>query len=199
MEPNPSCARTGSSKRTRMSRGWPNGPGRSAHPPRGQLAPMSAPLQFLLLLFAGWVNRRQQAVIDDLIAENGVLREQLRGRGLRFSEDQRRRLARKGRLLVPRARCQEGGRHAPSPPWPPAHDDQGATAHRPVRRREPGLGHHPGSRSTAQSRPRCRPQQDQAGPARARHGSRPRARQADALGHVLTHEPGVTGAGGSRA
>jgi hypothetical protein len=36
----------------------------------------AAPLQFLLLLFAGWVNRRQQAVIDYLIEENRVLREQ---------------------------------------------------------------------------------------------------------------------------
>jgi hypothetical protein len=42
----------------------------------------AAPLQFLRLLFAGWVNRRQQAVIDYLIEENRVLREQLRGRKL---------------------------------------------------------------------------------------------------------------------
>lgn len=62
----------------------------------------AAPLQFLLLLFAGWVNRRQQAVIDYLIEENRVLREQLRGRRLRFTDDQRRRLARKGRLLARR-------------------------------------------------------------------------------------------------
>ena len=62
----------------------------------------AAPLQFLLLLFAGWVNRRQQAVIDYLIEENRVLREQLRGRRLRFTDDKRRRLARKGRLLARR-------------------------------------------------------------------------------------------------
>ena len=30
----------------------------------------AAPLQFLLLLFAGWVNRRQLAVIDYLKEEN---------------------------------------------------------------------------------------------------------------------------------
>jgi hypothetical protein len=62
----------------------------------------AAPLQFLLLLFAGWVNRRQQVVIDYLIEENWVLREQLRGRRLRFTDDQRQRLARKGRLLARR-------------------------------------------------------------------------------------------------
>jgi hypothetical protein len=32
------------------------------------------PLTFFLLLFAGWINRHQQAVIDYLIEENRVLR-----------------------------------------------------------------------------------------------------------------------------
>ncbi len=58
----------------------------------------AAPLQFLLLLFAGWLNRRQHAVIDDLREENRVLREQLGKRRLRFTDDQRRRLAAKGRV-----------------------------------------------------------------------------------------------------
>lgn len=35
------------------------------------------PLHFLLLALAGWVNRRQQTVIDYLVGENRVLREQL--------------------------------------------------------------------------------------------------------------------------
>ena len=35
-----------------------------------------APLQFLLLVFAGWVNRRQVEVIEYLQEENRVLREQ---------------------------------------------------------------------------------------------------------------------------
>ena len=51
------------------------------------------PLQFLLLVFAGWVNRKQLEVIDYLKEENRVLREQLDGRRPRFSDDQRRRLA----------------------------------------------------------------------------------------------------------
>ncbi len=39
----------------------------------------TAPLQFLRMLFAGWVNRRQFDVIDYLKAENRVLRVQLGG------------------------------------------------------------------------------------------------------------------------
>ncbi|MCU1281419.1 MAG: hypothetical protein JWM53_4965 [bacterium] len=57
------------------------------------------PLQFLLLLFAGWVNRRQLEVIDYLKEENRVLREQLHGRPPRFTDDQRRRLAVRGKVL----------------------------------------------------------------------------------------------------
>ncbi len=60
-------------------------------------------LHFLLLTFAGWVNKRQQDVIAYLIEENRVLREQLDkqlgGRRIRFTDDQRRRLAAKGKLL----------------------------------------------------------------------------------------------------
>jgi hypothetical protein len=33
------------------------------------------PLAFLVLLFAGWVNRQQQTVIDYLLEENRILRE----------------------------------------------------------------------------------------------------------------------------
>src|SRR6266540_2789047 len=59
----------------------------------------AAPLQFLLMTFAGWVNRRQLAMIDYLKEENLVLRQQLGGGKLRFTDDQRRRLAVKGRVL----------------------------------------------------------------------------------------------------
>ncbi len=59
----------------------------------------AASLQFLLMIFAGWVNRRQLEIIDYLKAENLVLREQLGGTRLRFTDDQRRRLAVKGRVL----------------------------------------------------------------------------------------------------
>jgi hypothetical protein len=56
-------------------------------------------LQLLLATFAGWIGRQQAAVITYLIEENRVLKEQLEsgGRRLRFTDDQRRRLAAKYR------------------------------------------------------------------------------------------------------
>jgi hypothetical protein len=51
------------------------------------------PLAFFLLLFSGWVNRHQQAVIEYLLEENGVLRVVNGSRRLRLTDDQRRRLA----------------------------------------------------------------------------------------------------------
>ncbi len=57
----------------------------------------------LLLTVAGWVNRHQQDVIAYLVEENGVLKEQMRGRKLRLNDDQRRRLAAKAKRLGRRA------------------------------------------------------------------------------------------------
>ena len=57
------------------------------------------PLRLLLLALAGWVNRHQQHVIDYLVEENRVLKEQLSGRRLQLTDDQRRRLVAKGRRL----------------------------------------------------------------------------------------------------
>jgi putative transposase len=56
-------------------------------------------LQVLLVTLAGWVNRHQQQVIEYLIEENRVLKGQLKGRRLRLTDDQRRRLAARGRRL----------------------------------------------------------------------------------------------------
>ncbi len=56
-------------------------------------------LQFLMLIFAGWVNRSQQDVIEYLQEENRVLCEQLGGRRLLFTDRQRRRLAAKARVI----------------------------------------------------------------------------------------------------
>jgi putative transposase len=56
-------------------------------------------LQVLLVTLAGWVNRHQQHVIEYLIEESCVLKGQLKGRRLRLTDDQRRRLAAKGRRL----------------------------------------------------------------------------------------------------
>jgi putative transposase len=57
------------------------------------------PLQFLMLVFAGWVNRHQQDVIEYLQEENRVLRGQLSGKRLRFTDQQRRRLAAKAKQV----------------------------------------------------------------------------------------------------
>jgi hypothetical protein len=56
------------------------------------------PLAFLVLVFAGWVNRQQQAVIDYLLEENRVLRAAHGTQRVRLSDDQRR-LAVKGKAL----------------------------------------------------------------------------------------------------
>jgi|SRR5215468_1313781 len=60
---------------------------------------LSHPLQFLLVALAGWFNQQQRDVIDYLQEENRVLREQIGARRLRFTDDQRRRLAAKARTL----------------------------------------------------------------------------------------------------
>jgi putative transposase len=57
------------------------------------------PLTFFLLLVSGWVNRHQQAVIDYLLEENRVLRAAHGPRRLCLTDDQRRRLAVKGKVL----------------------------------------------------------------------------------------------------
>ena len=62
------------------------------------------PLQVLLVTLAGWINRHQQHVIEYLVEENRVLREQIGSRRFRFTDEQRRRLAihakRLGRKLL---------------------------------------------------------------------------------------------------
>jgi transposase InsO family protein len=50
-------------------------------------------------MFAGWLNRYQQDMIEYLKEENRVLLEQLGSRKLRLTDDQRRRLAVKGKAL----------------------------------------------------------------------------------------------------
>jgi hypothetical protein len=58
-----------------------------------------SPIQFLALLFAGWINREQLHAIEYLQTECAVLRELLGKRRLRLNDDQRRRLAMTGRTL----------------------------------------------------------------------------------------------------
>ena len=63
---------------------------------------MSTPIQPLTLLvvaIAGWVQRDQQAAIVYLLEENRVFKARLRGRKLHLTDDERRRLAVKGKAL----------------------------------------------------------------------------------------------------
>jgi putative transposase len=57
------------------------------------------PWQLLLLILAGWINHHQQKVIEYLQVENQVLKERLGRRRILFTDDQRRRLAIKGKVL----------------------------------------------------------------------------------------------------
>ena len=58
-----------------------------------------ASLRFFLAALAGWWNHQQSEVMAYLIEENRTLRRQLRGRRLRLTDDDRRRLAVRGQRL----------------------------------------------------------------------------------------------------
>src|ERR1700716_1712483 len=61
------------------------------------------PLQILLLMFAGWINRQQLQVIDYLQAENRLLKARLGNQRLRLTDAERRWLARKAHEIGRRA------------------------------------------------------------------------------------------------
>src|SRR5512134_3533362 len=56
-------------------------------------------LAFLLMMFSGWVHRRQLIVIEFLQAENRMLKERLRGKRIRFTDAERVLLARKAKAV----------------------------------------------------------------------------------------------------
>ena len=57
------------------------------------------PWQLLVAILTCWLNRQQQAVIDFLLTEVQVLKETHGGKRIPLSDDQRRRLAIKGKAL----------------------------------------------------------------------------------------------------
>src|ERR1051326_2751548 len=57
------------------------------------------PFSFLVTCIAGWMNQHQHDIINYLIEENRVLRQQIGNRRLQFNHDQRRRLAVKAKKL----------------------------------------------------------------------------------------------------
>ena len=66
------------------------------------------PWQFYVVILAGWINRQQQEVIDYLRTENQVLKETHGKKRILLNDDQRRRLALKGKILG-RKRLEEVG------------------------------------------------------------------------------------------
>ena len=57
------------------------------------------PSQLLLVILAAWIHRQQQDVIDYLRTENQVLKEKLGKKRILLNDNQRRRLAVKGKVL----------------------------------------------------------------------------------------------------
>ena len=57
------------------------------------------PWQLVFAILAGWINRQQQVVIEYLRTENQILKEKLGKRRIVLTDDQRRRLAVKGKVL----------------------------------------------------------------------------------------------------
>ncbi|MEO2047268.1 MAG: hypothetical protein ABGX16_11930 [Pirellulales bacterium] len=66
------------------------------------------PWQLYIVILSGWINCQQQEVINYLSAENQVLKEKLGKKRVLLSDDRRRRLAAKGKVLG-RKRLEEVG------------------------------------------------------------------------------------------
>ncbi len=56
-------------------------------------------LRFLLLCITGWLDRREREALAYLVEGNRLLRRQIGGRRLRFTDDDRRRLAMRAHRL----------------------------------------------------------------------------------------------------
>ena len=179
---------------------------------------MPPALQFLVLTFAGWVNRHQDDLIDYLREENRVLREPLGPRPLRLTDAQRRRLAVRGHKLGRRVLTQVAGIVTPDTilRWYRrliATKYDGSARRRrgrpmtndPTRRRrargqdggrQSAVGRHADPRRALKPRPHDRPDHGEADPARPR--SRPGARAEPA--HALEDVPaGALGGPGGLA
>ena len=57
------------------------------------------PMAIILTMLAGWVNRQQQELINYLMTENRVLKEKLGRKRILLTDEQRRCLAVKGKVL----------------------------------------------------------------------------------------------------
>ena len=64
------------------------------------MAAVLQPWQILVAALAGWISRQQDTVIEYLREENRVLKQQLGNTRLRLTDDQRRRLAVRGKAIA---------------------------------------------------------------------------------------------------
>ena len=85
--------------------------------------------QFLVLALAGWLNRQQQDIVAYLAEENRVLREQMKGKQIRFTDEQRRRANISNYLSLKSMIDTKSSRNTRTPaeywnhtPWASAHD-----------------------------------------------------------------------------
>ena len=60
------------------------------------------PWQLMLIILASWVNREQQSRIEYLQSEVAVLKEHIGKKRILLTDEQRRRLAVKGKMIGPR-------------------------------------------------------------------------------------------------
>jgi hypothetical protein len=67
--------------------------------PEGEVKVFLQPWHLLLLVLAGQVNRRRQDAMEYLLVENRMLRQKFGRRRILLSDEQRRRLAVKGKIL----------------------------------------------------------------------------------------------------
>ncbi len=66
------------------------------------------PWHLMVIFLASWINRQQQEVIEYLRTENAVLKEKLGKKRILLNDDQRRRLAVKGRTIGRKQREHSG-------------------------------------------------------------------------------------------
>ena len=68
-------------------------------PQGGDVGFITQPWHVFLLSLSSWVNRQQRHTIEYLITENQILKEKLGKKRILLNDDQRRRLAFKGKVL----------------------------------------------------------------------------------------------------
>jgi hypothetical protein len=125
------------------------------------------PLHLLITFLVGWLQHEQHQVIQYLREENQILKLRLRTRRVRFTDDERRRLAASGAVLGRRllARSRRSSRPTAlaraarrskvdileAPAWPAQHAPGDSPSRRADGDRESDVGLHPHARRLEES------------------------------------------------